>query len=42
MPKGKAQVRIIKERTKAPVEKADTATQLSAQEALNAGDWIQQ
>ncbi len=42
MPKGKAQVRIIKERTPAPIEKADTATQLSAQEALNAGDWIQQ
>ena len=42
MAKGKAQVRIIKEQTPAPIEKADTATQLSVQEAFNAGDWIQQ
>ena len=40
MGKGKAQVRIIKERGTAPIEKADTSLQLSAQEERNAGDWI--
>lgn len=40
MGKGKAQVRIIKERGGAPIEKADTSLQLSPQEARTAGDWI--
>ena len=34
------QVRIIKEQTQAPVEKADTSVQITQQEAFNAGDWI--
>lgn len=33
------QVRIIKEQGK-PIEKADTSTQLSQEQAFNAGDWI--
>lgn len=40
MGKGNVQVRIIKERSAAPVEKADTPLQLSPQEARTAGDWI--
>lgn len=40
MGKGKAQVRIIKERRAAPIEKADTSVQLTTSEAYNAGDWI--
>ena len=39
--KARQQVRIIKEQQRqAPVEKADTSVQLSAQEVYNAGDWI--
>ena len=42
MPKAKAamQVRVIKERQQAPVQKAETPTQITTQEARNAGDWI--
>lgn len=40
MGKGKAQVRIIKGQTAAPIEKADTSVQLTTSEAYNAGDWI--
>ncbi|MDE6839018.1 MAG: phage portal protein, partial [Acutalibacter sp.] len=42
MPKAKTamQVRVIKERQRAPVQKAETLTQITTQEARNAGDWI--
>ena len=42
MPKKKGmQVRIVKQTQQAPVNKADVSTQVSEQEAFNAGDWIE-
>lgn len=40
MGKGRAQVRVIKGQTAAPIEKADTSLQITTSEAYNAGDWI--